>query len=183
MEVLKHLEEYSNVTEDAHENLKSSFWHLTKSRKRYQGGFLASVDSLYSAGELREEFSALAVLEIEEPTLTDETDTVGNENDESFEWKLVDVSEAKQREDTKTQPKSETGLRQRNQKVNQPQSNSSMQQEDLKTIDPLSLFGGLTPQDLRRAQTSAKKALEKYVDAANKVATIQALIAGERQKN
>ncbi|KAL3939193.1 MAG: hypothetical protein SGBAC_006030 [Bacillariaceae sp.] len=177
MEVLKHLEEYSKETEDASKDLKSSFWHLTKSRKRYQGGFLASVDSSYSAGDLREEFSALSVLEIVEPVLQEENDSVEKTVNNSVEWRLVDVAEAKEKEEIKTHPNTDTGLRQRNQKVNQSQTKQSMLEEDLKTIDPLSLFGGLTPRDLRQAQTSAKQALEKYIEAANRVAAIQELIA------
>ncbi|CAJ1953344.1 unnamed protein product [Cylindrotheca closterium] len=177
MEVLKHLEVYSKVTEDANKSLKSSCWHLTKSRKRYQGGFLASVDSSYSAGDLREEFSALSVLETAEPALQEESDNVENIAGNAIAWRLVDVAEAKEREEAKTQRKNDTGLRQRNQKENQVQAKPSIQKDDLKSIDPLSLFGGLAPQDLRQAQKNAKQALAKYIDAANEVAAIQQLIA------
>ena len=44
--------------------------------------------------------------------------------------------------------------------------------------DPLELFAGVRPSDLKLAQTHAKEALDSYIQAAN----LAALILGELQK-
>lgn len=47
------------------------------------------------------------------------------------------------------------------------------EEERLLSADPLDLFGAMPPQELRKAQEEARKALAGYVEAANLIAAIQ----------
>lgn len=47
------------------------------------------------------------------------------------------------------------------------------EEERLRQADPLDFFGAMPPQELRKAQAEAQKALALYVEAANMVAAIQ----------
>lgn len=176
IEVLAQLQHFSNVSEDGHAKLKSCFWHLYKSRKSYNGGFLASVDCSFSADHLREEFTALTVVELTEPALQEENSDI-QEND-AVEWRLVDIAASQQGKEPKATNDSSTGLRQRKQKEASKQQTTM--QEEKEIIDPLSLFGGLAPVELKSAQKHAKEALQHYIQAANAVASIQAQLAKQK---
>jgi hypothetical protein len=176
MEVLTQLQHYSNVTEDGHSKLKSCFWHLYKSRKSYNRNFLASVESSFSADLLREDFTALSVVEISEPALQEEGDAGETSLTNAVEWRLVDIAK---REEPKVEPtdnNATAGLRQRKQQKGTSTQQTAMQEEK-EIIDPLNMFGGLTPTELKTAQKLAKEALQHYIEAANAVAKIQAQIA------
>jgi hypothetical protein len=179
MEVLTQLQHYSNVADDGHSKLKSCFWHLYKARKSYNRGFLASVESSFSADLLREEFTALSVVEISEPALQEESDSGETSSKNAVEWRLVDIAEQEEPKIEPTNNNTTTGLRQRKQKGTSKQQTAM--QEEKEILDPLSMFGGLTPTELKSAQKLAKEALQHYIEAANAVAAIQAQIEKEKR--
>lgn len=208
MEVLLHLQEYADSIESANSDLKSCFWHLTKSRQSHSGGGLLTTS--FTAEQLREEFSAqLYVTQDEreaiEPGLVQEGRNTGKSESSSSSssstktWKLTDIiQETKKLQkvasstisstapgSSKTESSSSSdGLRQRKNKKQQEDGNQpsddkwtmveETNQDDLLKSDPLTLFGGLTPKELRLAQENARQALQKYIDAANSITAILA---------
>jgi hypothetical protein len=112
-------------------------------------------------------------------------------------WKLVDTVEeraTKQENHVKdskstTPVDSSSGLRQRKNKTDEllagTTKSSEMkadpimdEEEILFQRDPLELFAGVRPRDLKMAQKQAKEALESYIQAAN----LAALILAELQQ-
>ncbi|MGK3745265.1 MAG: hypothetical protein ACI90V_012126 [Bacillariaceae sp.] len=81
--VLGYLQDYADVSEQSHAELKSSFWHLTKSRRNVSSGILG-VDSTtaFTAEMLREELRARIRL------------VDGNNNDNKTEGDLVDEDDS-----------------------------------------------------------------------------------------
>ena len=79
--VLGYLQDYADVSEQSHQELKSSFWHLTKSRRNVSSGILG-VDSTtaFTAEMLREELRARIRL--------------FDENDNKIEGDLVDEDDS-----------------------------------------------------------------------------------------
>jgi hypothetical protein len=180
IEVLTQLQQYSNITDQANAELKACFWQLTKSkRKSHSRGILTNLESNYSASDLREEFNAVVGVESSEPALQDETDK--KNLSQTTSWRLVDVRDEKPPPTTDTSES--TGLRQRK-KIPSKSSKvmSNIMEEEKEILDPLSLFGGLTPKEFKLAQQKATKALQHYIEAANAVATILEHFDGADQK-
>jgi hypothetical protein len=138
---LEHLQQYTNATDEAHGNLKSCLWQLTKSRRK--GNVMMSVETSFKAASLRENWRARhRLLDVHEnqnavaaaaaAELVDE-DHDNNNNKKSNqtppsciavpEWKLVDILQEKENaaaaaassttKNAETDPTAGTGLRQR----------------------------------------------------------------------
>jgi hypothetical protein len=165
-------------------------------------GLLAASDGL-KATDVREELRARAVLRQEnavEPKLVDDQvddDDKGKDSLAAPRFVLVDAVEQKQEQEKEnaattatssstTQDASAPGLRNRKTSQKKPMQEDSKkewkqdddEQDDEDRLwqeaDPLLLFGGgLSPRELLTAQTQAKEALARYVEAANLIAAIQ----------
>jgi hypothetical protein len=124
--VLGYLQDYADVSEQSHQELKSSFWHLTKSRRNVSSGILG-VDSTtaFTAEMLREELRARIRLFDEndnkiEGDLVEEEDSVpppvmkddlkSSSHNSPPKWNLYDVLE-KGRKDFTSEPSSMSSVR------------------------------------------------------------------------
>ena len=201
MEALVHLQEYAKSTESANSELKSCLWHLTKARKSHSRGGLLTCETSFTAEQLREEFAAQVFLaqEEKEPNLVEE-DKNEKVQPSPTKWILKDkIQKTKKKQETSSKISSDSnaltessdGLRQRKNKergdgTNEPQKWTIIEEtneQEILNSDPLNLFGGLTPKELRLAQKNAKQALEHYIQAANSVASILAQLPSIETKD
>ena len=183
---LVHLQEYVTQTESGHADLKSCLWQLTKSRRNKNRGML-SLESSFRAGEVREEFEALTLLgETEAPDLIAEEEIIESSSSSPGSWKLLDVAEERMKDKEKKEniaTKKAEGLRQRKNTKKQKEKESKTVKETHdkeEHLDPLELFGGFAPRELKLAQQKAKKALESYVQAANEAIAILEILQEEK---
>jgi hypothetical protein len=199
---LAHLQDYATLTEAGHSELKACLWQLTKSRRSKNRGML-SLESPFCAGQLREEFHARTLVRNEEesPALVEEEEDDDDDKDSKKKkkstsspttWKLVDAlderNKDKENKENVMKKKSDNGgLRQRkNAKQEEDEEDKEWtvveeKNSEEELLDPLELFGGLAPRELKVAQQQAKKALESYIQAANQAAAILALLQKENQ--
>lgn len=197
LSVLSNLYDYSKASESGNASLKSSLWQITKLRRKQNRGYLTMEDT-FSAEQIREELRARTLVrntndDDEEPGLVSEGRGGAKPSLKSIApmWKCVDVLEEKA--SNKENPSAaglganatanSSGLRQRKNKGVESSSSSSktpMTKEDpiideeelLLQRDPLELFTGVRPGDLKMAQKNAKEALESYIQAATRAAMI-----------
>jgi hypothetical protein len=159
---LEHLQQYTNATDEAHGNLKSCLWQLTKSRRK--GNVMMSVETSFKAASLRENWRARHRLLDQNAAAAAAAELVDEDNDNKKssqtppsciavpEWKLVDILQEKENaaaaaassttKNAETDPTAGTGLRQR--KVKNTPSNEDdhddavwtlVQEEDLQDDD------------------------------------------------
>lgn len=200
LSVLRDLQEYIEASEAGNVALKKSRWQVTKLRRKQNRGLMTMEDT-FSADQIREELRARTLVRDQnsagEPGLITEgqkkkTSSVGG----APKWELVDALEEKigNKENSSTTGStaasvSESGLRQRKIKGKPGLENSTaieknkdaskmtediiVDEEDLLLLrDPLELFSGVRPGDLKMAQQDAKAALDSYIEAACRAARI-----------
>lgn len=208
--VLGDLLEYSNASQAGNDALKSSMWQITKLRRKQNRGML-SMEEHFSAEQIREELRARTLVkdcrgqkdaQADEPDLVPEGDATSTSISVAPTWKAVDAVEERaatkenNANEATTSGASSSGLRQR--KNNPGESSSTNKQalgevmkedpvideeEELLLRDPLELFAGVRPSDLKAAQTSAKEALDFYIQAANQAAKILAQLNLAKKTN
>jgi hypothetical protein len=163
---LRALEDYSRTHEEGNTLLRKSVWNITKARQS-KNGLTSLTSNCLKADDVREDLIARFVV------------------NEDF-W-LVDVIEVG-KENASAPPalvaEADTGLRQRKAKnattggvagaAKESEWKVETHNQEPKQLiaDPIDLFGGLPPRQLKEAQQQAKEALAKYVLAAKELATI-----------
>mmetsp|Transcript_12139 Transcript_12139/g.16951 ORF Transcript_12139/g.16951 Transcript_12139/m.16951 type:complete len:212 (-) Transcript_12139:71-706(-) len=195
LDVLCLLDAYVSAHDKGNAELKSSFWNLHKARR--QKGRSCSISAL----DVREDLVAQTILSEPTPGLQEEDnggggvamDDIKTEHEEDT-FTLQNAAKVIQESCTPaasntTATTTSTGLRQRkaSSKVDDEDKSEwtqiNHQDADEKTLrdtDPINLFAGLVPRDLRASQTQAKEAMASYVEAANlAVAILQATQKGE----
>ena len=196
------VDEYSKSQVQASTEIKASIWNIHKAR-RSAGSFHLGGNLAFTAHDMREDISARAVLSINKeksidntPDLVAETDvSIGEKTeaaaiaDDLYKLHLDGLPRTKvQTLDVdnsieEVKKTSHMGLRQR--KGNKEKEKKIMEElhewDDFghalnDSEDPLELFGGLTPPDLKVAQSKAKAALSLYIEAANLVTEINTMM-------
>mmetsp|Transcript_8369 Transcript_8369/g.10073 ORF Transcript_8369/g.10073 Transcript_8369/m.10073 type:complete len:216 (-) Transcript_8369:23-670(-) len=194
LDVLCILDAYASAHDKGNAELKSSFWNLNKARR--QKGRNCSISAL----DVREDLLAQTILSEPTPGLQDEDNGGGGDGHDAMDGiktqyeedtftlqnaaKVIQESRSIAASNT-TATTASTGLRQRkasSKVVDEDESEWTQinhtdvdDDEPLRDSDPINLFGGLVPRDLRASQTQAKEAMASYVEAANlAVAILQA---------
>lgn len=154
--LLGHLQDYEDVCEKSHQDLKTSFWYLTKSRRKVGSGILGIDSSTnFTAELLREELQARV-------RLADNS----NNNSTTLSSSSLEVIEAGDKEDSTTSLWTIV----REEDVNSTKNNFNVDDERYRK-DPIDLFYGHN-QNLKVAQHNAQNALRGYIQAANQAAEI-----------
>jgi hypothetical protein len=176
------LQAYAEILDEGNDCFKKSLWNLNKARRQMGRG------TTLSAMDLREELRAQTVLRESTPDLAVEGSKTPNEESDEDCFQLVDAKEelAAIRQKVDSTNKSKEGLRNRKasegEKTEEWTEETSPDEEDrLRSVDPIELFGALTPRDLKGAQQDAKKALEAYVQAANLAVAILRLTDSKKK--
>lgn len=194
VKVLSLLDEYSETHEKGNVALKQSLWNLYKAR-HFKGGQRGSVLAAdgFHASDVREELRARAVLTATAAGLPDLVTSETKKKNQLLPFCLADALELEQaqKENATTTAfassnKSKNAMGLRNRKTDATGEGDSKkewsveneegfpsEEDRLLSLDPVSLFGGLPPRELLKAQTQAKLALAEYVAAANLVAALQ----------
>ena len=202
-QVLSELHAYasSGAREEADQAYKSCMWQLTKARHVSTRG-LVSVETAYLAKNIREELQASVLVRVEDrveppPDLVEDVDESSCEVSFSPLFSLVDFVEERELQkeagkenqlSVKQSVKSAgSGLRLRktsglhSSKESTPWTMESSSSGNT-YHDPIELFGGLPPKELKDAQKSARRALQFYVRAANDAAKVLAYLGTNRSK-
>lgn len=199
LDILTLLDAYSQIHEIANQNQKNCTWQITKARQN-KGRRGALVAGVLTAEDVREELRASAVLLTDAASSSDATVDPSSLVEEAATHKekkadnnkplvrqfvLTDIhsglsQKVSENADKKT---GDEGLRRRKgdkEEIGDTNKNEwtvvdpeKEEEERLLSADPLDLFGALPPQELRKAQEEARKALAGYVEAANLIAAIQ----------
>ena len=199
LDILTLLDAYSQIHEVANQNQKNCTWQITKARQN-KGRRGALVAGVLTAEGVREELRASAVLKdanssdvtLEPASLVEEEASTSkekkaNKNNTPLtrQFALTDMRSGSSQKDPDDPGKKtgEEGLRRRKgdkEELGNTNNNEwtvvdpeKEDEERLLSADPLDLFGALPPQELRKAQEEARKALAGYVEAANLIAAIQ----------
>jgi hypothetical protein len=143
--VLEHLQEYANASRDAHTEIKSCLWQLTKSRRNVRGVMMRGTTD-FKAELLREDWRARhrLVNQVDEGDLVEERDDQTNVKSSSSssssigskppQWKFQDVLVEKENSSKASSasisdtPTASTGLRQR--KVNTDHTSNTEKSAD-----------------------------------------------------
>ena len=197
IDLIVHLESYTESHISASSSLKSAVWDLNKAR-RQRGRNLMTIGTAFSALDIREELRAQTYVEYlrEEPPLEDEDGLRKYSCGTQGSYVLRSYIQLKENDlSADVKNNQSEGIRQRRSKKEvKPQSSTAgkwseenfkdEEEEKLRSTNPLDLFGGgLVPRDLKLAQKHAKESLASYIAAANEVAAIMRLIEGKLEKN
>lgn len=198
------MQDYADASEQAHEELKSCIWQLTKSRRNVRSGIIG-VDSTtaYTAELLREELRA-QIRVVDDGEKNDDSGDIDLVDEDSAppasnakddgpnkatapQWKAINVVlelETARKKATPDggddgRPISLDTIPSSSWTVVQEDDFNSDAEEDEKIIrtDPIKLFGGyFTARELKVAQRKAQQSLEGYILAANQAAALLELL-------
>ena len=184
------VDSYHDLHKKASSDLKRSMWNLNKARRQKGGSFL-SLNSDFSAMQVREELRSSIRLECKDcPALDEEEQHINRNVDEitqireDEDWTLLRkevMKTERNNQDHIDKNKTSDGLRQRKGEGSlelKEESKWSVEivkdsaEETLRRADPIDYFGALPPKDLKVAQKDARDSFESYIKAANIAAEI-----------
>jgi len=209
-QALGHLQDYADASEQAHEELKSCIWQLTKSRRNVRSGIIG-VDSTtaYTAELLREELRAQIRVVNDDGESNDSGDIdlvdedsaqppASNAKDDgpskttAPQWKAINVVSELETARKNASPDGDENDRPISLDTSPSSSWTMVQEDDLNSdaeeeekiirTDPIKLFGGyFTARELKVAQRNAQQSLEGYIRAANQAAKLLELLRENKE--
>jgi uncharacterized protein YyaL (SSP411 family) len=170
LHLLTLVDDYQQAHYKADASLKASQLHITRARQ--------AKNEMLSAVDVRQELTARTVLVCDETaTTTADLSDDAAETDAPEIFRLTSVGDEQKRRQqeqadrcatTNNQTVTDGGLRQRN--TASTATSTTTEEDSFVTpaaSDPILLFGGMPPRDLKQAQQEANKALAFYVGAAH----------------